>query len=435
MDYYPLIQLFFVFFALMAIGVPISFAMGLSTFATLALMFPIEKAIFILPQKMVGGFDSFTLLALPLFVLAGNIMSTGGIARRLIALAKIAGKPLPGSLAHTNIMANMMFGAISGSAVASAAAVGGVMTPEMKKAGYDPKFGAAVNIASCTTGLLIPPSGTFIIYSLISGGTSIAALFIAGYLPGILLGLSMMTVAGIMASRQGLSGSGLPTVSEVAFALADAILPLGLVVVVMGGIVFGWVTATEAAGVAVIYAFVLSIFIYREMKITDMSKVLLDTAITTGIVMFLIGISSAMSWTMTFADMPYMVQQMLETISDNPLMVLLFINVSLLIIGTFMDLTPALLIFTPIFLPVAVELGMDPVHFGVMMTLNLCIGICTPPVGSALFVGSSIAGIPVWSVLKPILPFYIAFLAILILVTLVPDVSLFLPRVLIGYGV
>jgi len=434
MDLLPLIVLFVSFFLLMGIGLPISFAMGLSTLATLAMMFSFDQALFIMAQKMVVGFDSFTLLALPFFILAGNIMTTGGIARRLINLAKMAGKPLPGSLAHTNILANMMFGSVSGSAVASAAAVGGVMTPEMRRAGYDMKFGAAVNIVSCTTGLLIPPSGTFIIYSLISGGTSVAALFVAGYLPGILLGGALMVVAGIMAARAGHKGEGLPSLRELGFAIADAILPLGLVVIIMGGIISGIVTATEAAGIAVIYAFVLALFVYREMTYRDLPKIVMDTAMTTGIVMLLVGISSAMSWTMTFADMPYMIQQALEAVSENPLMVLLFINISLLIIGTFMDLTPALLIFTPIFLPVAQDMGMDPVHFGVMMTLNLCIGICTPPVGSALFVGSSIAGVPVWSVLRPIIPFYLAFAAVLAIVTLVPDVSLLLPRLFLGYG-
>lgn len=434
MDLLPLIVLFVSFFLLMGIGLPISFAMGLSTLATLAMMFSFDQALFIMAQKMVVGFDSFTLLALPFFILAGNIMTTGGIARRLINLAKMAGQPLPGSLAHTNILANMMFGSVSGSAVASAAAVGGVMAPEMRRAGYDMKFGAAVNIVSCTTGLLIPPSGTFIIYSLISGGTSVAALFVAGYLPGILLGGALMVVAGIMAARAGHKGEGLPSLRELGFAVADAILPLGLVVIIMGGIISGIVTATEAAGIAVIYAFVLALFVYREMTYRDLPKIVMDTAMTTGIVMLLVGISSAMSWTMTFADMPYMIQQALEAVSENPLMVLLFINISLLIIGTFMDLTPALLIFTPIFLPVAQDMGMDPVHFGVMMTLNLCIGICTPPVGSALFVGSSIAGVPVWSVLRPIIPFYLAFAAVLAIVTLVPDVSLLLPRLFLGYG-
>lgn len=434
MDYLPLIVLFVTFFVLMGLSLPISYAMALATLATLMMMFPWEQAIFIMSQKMVVGFDSFTLLALPFFILAGNIMATGGIARRLIRLAKMIGQPLPGSLFHTNILANMMFGSVSGSAVAAAAAVGGVMMPEMRKSGYDMKTGAAVNIVSCTTGLLIPPSGTFIIYSLISGGTSIAALFVAGYAPGLLLGLALMIVATVMAMRQGLKGGGLPTASQLGRAVADAILPLGLVFVVIGGIVAGIVTATEAAGIAVIYAFVLAVFVYRELSWSDMNKVMMDTAITTGIVMFLVGISSTMSWAMTFADMPYMIQQALAAVSENPLMTLLFINIALLVIGTFMDLTPALLIFTPIFLPVAVDLGMDPVHFGVMMTLNLCIGICTPPVGSALFVGASVANVPVWSVLKPILPFYAAFAVVLAIVTLVPEVSLFLPRLILGYG-
>jgi tripartite ATP-independent transporter DctM subunit len=434
MDYLPLIVLFVTFFVLMALSLPISFAMALATLATLLMMFPFENALFILSQKMVAGFDSFTILALPFFIFAGNIMATGGIAHRLIRLAKMVGQPLPGSLFHTNILANMMFGSVSRSAVASAAAVGGVMTPEMKKAGCDMRHGAAVNIVSCTTGLLIPPSGTFIIYALISGGTSIAALFVAGYVPGILLGLALMLVATIMAMRDGLKGEGFPSLREIAFALADAILPMGLVIVVIGGIVAGIVAATEAAGIAVIYAFILSVIIYREMSLADIKKAMMDSAVTTGIVLFLVGISSIMSWTMTFADMPYMIQQALEAVSENPLMTLLFINLSLLVIGMFMDLTPALLIFTPIFLPVAVDLGMDPVHFGVMMALNLCIGICTPPVGSALFVGSSIADVPVWSVLRPILPFYAAFAVVLAIVTLVPEVSLFLPRLILGYG-
>jgi len=211
MDYTPLILLFTVFLGVMILGLPISFAMGVATVATLMLMFPFDQALFVMAQKTIAGFDSFTLLALPFFILAGNIMSTGGIARRLINLAKIIGRPLPGSLAHTTILANMMFGSISGSAVASAAAVGGVMTPEMKKAGYDPSYGAAVNIASCTTGLLIPPSGTFIIYSLISGGTSVSALFVAGYVPGLLLGLAMMLVAGVMAMQRGYRGGAFPS--------------------------------------------------------------------------------------------------------------------------------------------------------------------------------------------------------------------------------
>ncbi|WP_323035519.1 TRAP transporter large permease [Pararhodobacter sp.] len=434
MDILPLVILFASFFVLMAIGLPISFAMGLATIATLITMFSLEQALFIFAQKVVVGYDSFTLLALPFFILAGNIMSTGGIARRLINLAKMAGRPFPGSLAHTNILANMLFGSVSGSAVASAAAVGGVMAPEMRRAGYDMRFGAAVNVVSCTTGLLIPPSGTFIIYSLISGGTSVAALFLAGYIPGILLGLTLMVVAGFIASRAGLRGEGLPSLREFGFAFADALLPLGLVVIIMGGIISGIVTATEAAGIGVIYALFLALVVYREMKVADLGKVILETSITTGIVMLLVGISSAMSWTMTFADMPWMIQQALETVSENPLMVLLFINLSLLLIGTFMDLTPALLIFTPIFLPVAQEMGMDPVHFGVMMTMNLCIGICTPPVGTALFVGASIAGVPVWSILRPILPFYGAFVVVLAVVTLIPELSLYLPRTILGYG-
>lgn len=421
------------FFVLLAIGVPISFAIGISSLLTIMLAIPFDAAIAVISQKMASGLDSFSLLAIPFFILAGNIMNRGGIALRLIEFAKVLGGRLPGSLAHVNVLANMMFGSISGSAVAAAAAVGGTMAPLQKKEGYDPAFSAAVNITSSPTGLLIPPSNTFIVYSLISGGTSIGALFLAGYIPGILMGLGIMLVAYFFAKKHKYPVSPKPSCKEVAYRTLDALPSLGLVVVIIGGIIGGIFTATEASAIAVVYTLILSMIIYREIKLKELPAIILDAMITTSIVLLLIGASMGMSWAMANADIPYTISDALLTISDNPIVILLIINVILLIVGTFMDMTPALLIFTPIFLPIVTELGMDPVHFGILMTFNLSIGICTPPVGSTLFVGCSVAGVKIDKVIKPLLPFYAVLILTLFMVTFLPQLSLWLPQTLLGY--
>ncbi|WP_028482312.1 TRAP transporter large permease [Pseudovibrio exalbescens] len=426
--------LFGVFAVLVTFGVPISFAIGLATVTCITVLMSFDQAVFVVAQRMATGLDSFTLLAIPFFILAGNIMNRGGIAARMIELAKVLGGRLPGALAHCNVLANMLFGAISGSAVASAAAVGGIMSPLQKKEGYDPSYSAAVNAASCPTGMLIPPSSTLIVYSLISGGTSVATLFVAGYIPGILMGLGVMIVAGIIAAKRGYPIIPMPPFKEVVYKTLDAILPLMLIVIIMGGIIGGIFTATEASAVAVVYSLVLAVFIYREVKFTDLPGVILESAITSSIVLLLIGCSIGMSWAMAFSDIPYAIAEALANVSENPLVIMLVINLCLLVIGTFMDMTPALLIFTPIFLPVATELGMDPVHFGIMMTYNLCIGIITPPVGSALFISCSVGNVAIKDIIKPMLPFYVAVISILMLVTFVPEISLFLPRVILGYG-
>ncbi len=433
MDWQVFIVLFGSFFVLLGIGVPISFAIGLSSLATVMMSLPFDAAIAVISQKMASGLDSFALLAIPFFILAGNIMNQGGIAIRLINFAKVLGGRLPGSLAHVNVIANMMFGSISGSAVASAAAVGGTMSPLQKKEGYDPAFSAAVNITSCPTGLLIPPSNTFIVYSLISGGTSIGALFLAGYIPGILMGLSLIIVAGLIAKRRGYPVSPKPSVSEVVQKTLDALPSLGLVIVIMGGIIGGIFTATEASAIAVIYTLILAMVFYREVTIKQLPGIILESLMTTSIVLLLIGASMGMSWAMANADIPYIISDALMSVSDNPIVIMLIINVILLVIGVFMDMTPALLIFTPIFLPIALDLGMDPVHFGIMMTFNLCIGICTPPVGSALFIGCSVGKVKIDKVIKPLLPFYAVLVLALMLVTFVPQLSLFLPQTFLGY--
>ncbi|AJQ96043.1 TRAP transporter large permease [Gynuella sunshinyii] len=433
MEWLVFVVLFGTFFIFLGLGVPISFAIGVSSLLTILLALPFDAAISVISQKMASGLDSFSLLAIPFFILAGNIMNQGGIAMRLIEFAKVLGGRLPGSLAHVNILANMMFGSISGSAVASAAAVGGTMAPLQRKEGYDPAYSAAVNITSCPTGLLIPPSNTFIVYSLISGGTSIGALFLGGYIPGIIMGVSLMIVAGILARKHNYPVSPKPTFQEVLKKTLQAIPSLGLIIVIIGGIIGGIFTATEASAIAVIYTLLLAVVFYREVKVSQLPKIILESVMTTSIVLLLIGASMGMSWAMANADIPYMISDALLAISDNPIVILLLINVILLVIGVFMDMTPALLIFTPIFLPIAMDLGMDPVHFGIMMTFNLCIGICTPPVGSALFVGCSVGNVKIDKVIKPLLPFYAVLVLALMLVTYLPEITLILPRVFLGY--
>ena len=421
--------LFASFIVMLILGIPISFAIGLATFFSLLVQFPTEVASEVVAQKMITGLDSFGLLAIPFFILAGNIMNRGGIARRLIDFAKVIGGPLPGALAHINILANMLFGAISGSAVSAAAAVGGVMSPIQKKEKYDPGFAAAVNIASCPSGLLIPPSGVLILYSLVSGGTSVAALFMAGYLPGFLMGFGLMLVAGFVAARKGYPVAKWESGSDALKKVFDAIPSMLLVIIVIGGIIKGIFTATEASAVAVVYALVLAL-VYREISVKGLPQIILDSVLTTCIVLFLVGASIGMSWVMASANVPELVASALSGVIDQPILVLLLFNLILLFVGTFMDLTPAVLIFTPIFLPIAEQLGVHPVHFGIMLVFNLSIGICTPPVGSALFVGCSVADVPINKVIKPLLPMYLVLFGSLLVVTYWPGLSLWLPKLL-----
>ena len=390
------------FVFLLLIGVPISFSIGISAILTMLLSIDTLPALTTVAQQMATGLDSFALLAIPFFILAGNLMNSGGIAKRLIDFAKVLVGRLPGGLAFVNIMAAMFFGAISGSAVAAASAIGGFMGEKMEAEGYDKNFSAAVNITSATTGLIIPPSNILIVYSLASGGVSIAALFIAGYLPGILVGLSLMGVAGVYSYKRGYPVGEKMSIKTAFIKLVDAIPSLTLIVIVIGGIVAGYFTATEASAIAVLYSFLLSFVFYREIKLKDLKGILLSSAATTAVVMLLIGASIAMSWVMAYQNIPQIITAALMGISENPIIILLLINLILLAVGTFMDMTPAVLIFTPIFLPVVTSLGMDPIHFGIMMVLNLSIGLCTPPVGSVLFVGCSVANTSIEKVIKPI---------------------------------
>nr|WP_299341511.1 TRAP transporter large permease subunit [Allomuricauda sp.] len=427
MDYTEALILVISFVVLMGIRVPIAYSIGLSALLTLVVSMPSIPAMTTLAQRMATSLDSFALLAIPFFILAGQVMNQGGIARRLIDFAKAIVGPLPGGLAFVNIIACMLFGAISGSAVAAASAIGGFMNPMMEKEGYDKSFSAAVNITSATTGLIIPPSNILIIYSLASGGVSIAALFLAGYVPGILIGLALMLVAGVYAWMKKY-----PTAKSVGIRVffkrfLDAFPSLLLLVVVIGGIVAGIFTATEASAVAVIYTFILA-FAYKEIELKDVSSILLETTKTTAIVMLLIATSVAMSWVMSYESIPQEISAGLLSISNNPIIILIIINLILLFVGIFMDMTPAVLIFTPIFLPIVTQMGIDPIHFGIIMILNLCIGLCTPPVGSVLFVGCGVANLKIQQVVRPLLPLFIVMLVVLMIITYVSELSLWVPK-------
>jgi tripartite ATP-independent transporter DctM subunit len=417
-----------VFAALFVIGVPIAFSIGVATVCAFLFAVDFMPAVTTVAQRMAGGLNSFALLAIPLFILSGQLMARGGIARRLIDFSKAFIGMVPGGLAFVNVISCMLFGSISGSAVAATSAIGGFMIPEMKKEGYDGDFSAAITATASTTGLLIPPSNILIIYAVASGGVSIAALFVAGYLPGLLMGISLMIVAAGYARKHKLPGGERVSVAVAMKRTLAALPSLMLVVIVIGGILGGLFTATEAGAVAVIYALILAVPVYREVKVSELTDILVRSAETTAIVMFLIGTSIAMSWLLAFENVPGEMASMLLNLSDNPLMLLLLINLFLLAIGIFMDLTPAVLIFTPIFLPVAVELGMSPLHFGIMLIMNLTIGLCTPPVGSILFVSCAVAKTSIGNIVRPMIPMYIALIGALMLVTYIPEISEILPR-------
>jgi tripartite ATP-independent transporter DctM subunit len=421
--------LFISFFLLLFYGVPVAYSIGISTTLTLLLNIPFFPGITTITQRMTTGIDSFALLAIPFFVLAGEIMNRGGIAERLVNFAKSLVGSLPGGLAYVNVIAAMLFGAISGSAVAAASAIGGIMTDRMEDEGYPREFSAAVNISSSTTGLLIPPSNVLIVYALASGGAaSVAALFVAGYIPGLLVGFALMAVVAVMAVKKKLPREKRVSLLKLWTDFRRSILSLLLLVVIVGGIVAGIFTATEAAAIAVLYAGALALF-YKKIKITDFPDIFLSSAKTTSVVLFLVCTSMAMSWLFSYESIPQMMSEFLLNQFSSTFVIFLIINLTLLVVGTFMDMTPAVLIFTPIFLPVVTGLGMDPVHFGIIMVLNLCIGLCTPPVGTILFVGSGIAKVSVSKVVKPLIPLLITMIVVLFLITYLPQLSLWLPGV------
>lgn len=421
--------LFIVFGVLLFLGVPISVSIIVSSIVTVMSTLSWDQITFITMQKMNSGVESFSLLAIPLFILAGNIMNNGGIAKRLIAFAQLFVGRIPGNLAQANILGNMLFGALSGSSVAAASAMGGCISPSEKEQGYDPAFSAAANIASAPTGLLIPPTSAFIVYSTVAGGVSISTLFMAGYVPGILMGIGCMAVAFVMAKRADMKATGRDKSKSIGKIVWDAIPSLLLILIVIGGIVSGIFTATEGAGVAVLYCLILSV-IYRNLTLKGFMKILLDSAKTSGIILFLISASSAMSFVMAYAGIPAAISNALMAVSDNKYVIFLLMNIILMVVGMFMDITPAILIFTPIFLPIAQSLGMSDIQFGVMLIFNMCLGNITPPVGSVLFVGCGIGGVSIEKVTPKLIPYFAVLFALLLLVTYVPALSLGIPSLM-----
>ena len=414
---------------MLALGFPIGLAIGAGATAAILVVLPFDQAVMTAAKRTFTGANSFSLLAIPFFVLAGNIMNNGGIAKRLIGCARLIAHHLPGDLAQTNIVANMLFGAISGSGVAAASAMGGILGPREEEEGYAREFSAAVNIASGPTGMMIPPSNIMIVYSTVAGSVSIAALFMAGYIPGILWGIGCMIVAGFMAKKRGYVSHDKYSMMFALKTLWQGIPSLLLIVIVIGGILKGVFTATEGSAIAVVYSLLLSV-IYRSIKFKDLPKILLASVKTTAVVEFLVCVSSIMSWVMSYAKIPQMISSGMLGLSSNPIVILLIMNVILLIVGTFMDPTPAVLIFTPIFLPIVQSFGMHPVHFGLMMVMNLCVGTLTPPVGAILFAGCRIANVKIDQVIKPLLPFFGVVAVALLLVTFIPFLSMILPNAL-----
>jgi tripartite ATP-independent transporter DctM subunit len=420
------------FILCLLLGVPIAIAIAVSTVVTMLVTIPPGPAVTTAALRMATGIDRFALLAIPFFILSGQLISRGGMAQRLIDFAKVLVGGFAGGLAYMNVLASMLFGTISGSAVAATSAVGGFMIPAMEREGYEREYSVAVTMTGSVTGLLIPPSNVLIVYSLASGGVSIAALFVAGYVPGILLGIALMVVGGVIAARRGYSVAGRTGMRQGFVAFWRAVPSLLLIVIVMGGIIAGIFTATEASAVAVVYALILAVLVYREVRVRDLPGILLKSAETTAIVMFLIATSTALSWILSYEHVPQDLAAFLLSLTGSKVLIFLLINALLLVVGTVMDITPAVLIFTPIFLPVARQLGMTPLHFGIMMVLNLCIGLCTPPVGSILFVGCGIGRTTVGRTTKALLPFYAVMVLVLMLVVYIPWLTEALPGML-GY--
>lgn len=411
---------------MLAIGVPVAYAVGLSA---LAGAWWIDLPFEALMIQLTNGVNKFSLLAIPFFILAGAIMAEGGIARRLVSFAYIFVGFIRGGLSLVNIVASTFFGAISGSSVADTASIGSVMIPEMEKKGYPRDFAAAVTASGSVQAILTPPSHNSVIYSLATGGTvSIAALFIAGILPGLLLSLTLMVMCVVFAHKRGYPKGERVPFRQALKIFIDTLWGLMTVVIIMGGILSGVFTATESAAIACLWSFFVTMFIYRDYKWSELPKLMYRTVKTVSIVMILIGFAASFGAAMTYMQLPMRITEFFTSISDNKYVILMWINIMLLLIGTLMDMAPIILILTPVLLPVVLSLGIDPVHFGMIMLVNLGIGLITPPVGSVLFVASAVSKQSIEKVVKAMLPFYCVLFVVLMLVTYIPTISLFLPK-------
>ncbi len=421
--------MFIVLVITLLLGFPIAISIGLSSILAILPSLAFDNTLVTGAQRIFSGISNFTLIAIPFFILAGNIMNQGGIAKKLVSFAQSLTGRIPGSLMQTNILANMMFGAISGSATAACAAMGGILLPMEEEQGYDKKLGATANIASAPTGLLIPPSNSLIVYSLVSGGTSVAALFMAGYLPGILWGIGCMALTLYLYKAKGMKGTNNFKLKVVLVTFIDALPSLALIIIVIGGIIKGIFTPTEGSVVAVVYTLILSMLFYRTITIKGLIEIFAESAKMTGIIVFLIGVSTIMSWVMAFTGVPQAISSLILGLTNNKFLILLLMNLLLLFIGTFMDVTPAILIFTPIFLPIVQSFGMSAVQFGIIIVFNLCIGNITPPVGNTLFVGVKVGNLKIEDVMGQLIKYYVVIIIVLMLVTYIPAISMYLPTI------
>ncbi len=418
------------FVVLLILRVPITFTLIVASIASASYM---NIPLMAIVQRMVQGVRSFSLLAIPFFILAGEIMSKGGISQRLIDLSNVLVGRVRGGLAQVNVLASMFFGGISGSAVADVSSIGTIMIPVMKKKGYDADYSTAVTVTSACQGIIIPPSHNMIIYSLAAGGVSVGRLFLGGVVPGILLGLALMVISYIIAVRRDYPRERVYTFREALVVFRDAALGLLTAVIIIGGVISGVFTATESAAIATVYAFIITFFVYREIPLRAMSDILGNTLKTLAMVMSLIAAASAFGYMLAFLRIPAQATQLLLTITENRVILLLLINVLLILLGMIMDMAPLILITTPILYPVVVgALGMHPVHFGIMLMLNLGIGLATPPVGSAMFVGCAIGKVSVEKATKAMIPFYITMVVVLLIVTFVPDLVMWVPTRIMG---
>ncbi|MFB5661086.1 TRAP transporter large permease [Alteribacillus sp. HJP-4] len=419
--------LFGSFLLLLILRVPVALTLVISSLLTaLSIGIPLPAVL----QRMVAGMNSFSLLAIPFFILAGEIMNEGGISRRLINLSNLLIGKIRGGLALVNIAASTFFGGISGSSVADVSSVGSVLIPMMRKKGYDQAYSVSVTVSSAAQGVILPPSHNMIIYSTAAGGVSISGLFMGGVLPGLLLAFVLMVIAYVIAVKRNYPKSEPMKKEEIPKVLREGILGLLTAVIIIGGIVSGFFTATESAAIGTVYAFIITFFVYRDVPLSNFRYVLHRTFKTLSMVLFLISASSGFGWLLAYLEVPGAVSDSLLSFSSNEIITLLLINLILLLLGTVMDMAPLILIATPIFLPVVSELGMDPIHFGIMLILNLSIGLITPPVGAALFVGSAIGDIPMEKVLKTLMPFYGAMIAVLLIITFWSDIVMFIPGLL-----
>jgi len=415
------------FILLLLIKVPVAFALAISTFITAGYL---DIPAMVVTQQMVRSVSSFSLVAIPFFIVMGEILGRGGISDKLVAMADVLVGRVRGGLAMVNVVDSMFFGGISGSAVADVSSLGAIVIPMMEKAGYDKDFSVSMTLASSVQGILIPPSHNMIIYSVAAGGLSVGKLFLGGLLPGIFLGLMLMVLGYAISVKRNYPKGKKYTFKEGIKILADSFLGLFTIIIIMGGVGAGWFTATESAAIATVWAFFISFFVYRSLKIKHLKPILASSLRTLALVLALIATSGGFAWMMAYLRVPALITDALIGITDNKIVILLIVNGILLFLGMIMDMAPLILITTPILLPVVTRVGMDPVQFGVIMMLNLGIGLLTPPVGSVLFVGSSIGKISIEELSRGMIPFYIVMIITLIVLTFVPQITLWLPTVL-----